>query len=130
VVPNNYQADAPTDHIVVAMDGKRAAARALWDAMSLLGEKVRVTVVTVGNDAIAHSDVLMRNLERHQIEAEYRLASRKGSVANSILGIVEEVSADLIVSGSYEHSKFAHSLIGGVSTELMEKTKVPILLSH
>jgi nucleotide-binding universal stress UspA family protein len=34
------------------------------------------------------------------------------------------------VLGAYEHSKFREDFLGGVTAEVLEKIKIPVLLSH
>ena len=59
-----------------------------------------------------------------------RTVSKSGSVANTILSEAKKDSARLIVMGAFEHSKFSHDLIGGVTTDVMAKTHVPVLMAH
>lgn len=59
VVPKNYDAPGLSVHVVVAWDGKRAAARAIGDAMSMLEEKGKVTVLTIGKATPSGTDRLI-----------------------------------------------------------------------
>jgi nucleotide-binding universal stress UspA family protein len=134
VVPEGYKADKLADHALVAWDGKRAAARALNDAMSVLEAKPRkVSVVTVG-DLLA--DVppavsISSHLERHGIEANYISLHDGGrSIARSIQNTANEIGAKLIVMGAYEHSKFSQDLFGGVTHEVVRSSSVPVFMSH
>lgn len=130
VVPNDYESEGLAEHALVAWDGKRSSARALGDAMSILEEKPKVTIVTVGSKATADKELLMRNLTRHGIDATYRVEQRHGSIAQTILHVAEEVSAKLLVMGAFEHSRFAHTLMGGVTTDVIKQATVPVFLSH
>ena len=130
VVPNDYEADGLIDHALVAWDGKRSAARALGDAMSILEPESRVTVLTVGNEPVKDKAYLLRNLERHGISATYRVRHRQGSIAETVLKVAAEVSAKLLVMGAFEHSKFAHTILGGVTTDVMRTADIPVFLSH
>ncbi|GHA43830.1 universal stress protein A [Amylibacter ulvae] len=130
VVPDGYHADRLAEHALVAWDGKRSSARAIGDAMSTLEEKAKVTVLTVGTKRIAGTDALLRNLERHGIEANFILMSKGGTIAKTILSVAEEICAKLVVMGAFEHSKFSQDVFGGVTTDVINKTDVPVLLSH
>ncbi len=130
VVPDGYYAEGLAEHALVAWDGKRSSARALGDAMSNLEEKAKVTILTVGSKQVPGTETLLLNLERHGIDANLLLKPRKKSVANTILSAAQEVSAQLLVMGAFEHSKFSHDLFGGVTTDVIEKTDVPVFLSH
>jgi nucleotide-binding universal stress UspA family protein len=98
--------------------------------MSSLEEKAKVTLLTVGSKQAPGTDILLRNLERHGIDADLILKSRRKSVANTILTTAEEVSAKLVVMGAFEHSKFSHDMFGGVTTDVMRDANVPVFLSH
>ncbi|MDD9730909.1 universal stress protein [Mameliella sp. AT18] len=133
VVPDDYEADALADHAVVAWDGGRAAARAIGDAVDILAEKARVTILSVGRKSTApdHVDALLRHLKRHGIEAvsEHR-AQGHASIAQTIEMSAKELGARLIVMGAFEHSKFRHDLFGGVTTEVIGTATVPVFMSH
>ncbi|MGH1464473.1 MAG: universal stress protein [Cognatishimia sp.] len=130
IVPNDYEAAGLADHALVAWDGKRSAARALGDAMPILEEKAKVTILTVGNKQDEGMDVMLRNLQRHGIETHHMVVPRKGSVGATILRVAKEVSAKLLVMGAYEHSKFSHKIIGGATTDVLAETDIPVFMSH
>ncbi|MET4104053.1 MAG: universal stress protein [Roseovarius sp.] len=134
VVPDEYEADKPAAHALVAWDGKRSAARALNDAMYILEEKPRkVSIVTVGGglpDMPEGNDILT-HLERHGVHAKHIERARSGkSIASTIQETAAELDAKLIIMGAYEHSKFSQDLFGGVTHEVIRSTKVPVFMSH
>ena len=130
VVPNEFDAPGLADHALVAWDGKRSSARAIGDAMPYLEEKAKVTVLTVGRTALTDADRLTTHLERHGIDGTYLLRPRDGSVADTIQSVASELGAKLIVMGAFEHSRFTHSVMGGVTTDVIRDTKVPVFLTH
>lgn len=130
VVPDNFEAAGLAEHALVAWDGKRASARALGDAMSTLEEKAKVTLLTVGSTPAPGTEILLRNLERHAIDVDLILKPRQKSIADTILSTAQQVSAKLVVMGAFEHSKFSHDVFGGVTTDVMRDTDVPVFLSH
>ncbi|MDQ2091355.1 universal stress protein [Marimonas arenosa] len=130
VVPDGYDAPGPAEHALVAWDGKRSSARALGDAMTGLENKAKVTLLTVGPAQAPGTDYLLRNLERHGIDAEFVLKPKDGSIAETILSTAQDVSAKLVVMGAFEHSKFSHDVFGGVTTDVIQKADVPVFLSH
>jgi len=130
IVPDGYEGERLAERALVAWDGQRAAARALADAMPILAEKARVTILCVGDSDPAHLDTLLRNTRRHGVAVEYLRRKRDGSVARTILKASAEVSARLIVMGAFEHSKFAHDVWGGVTTDVMRDSPVPLFMSH
>jgi len=130
IVPKNYEAPGLSVHVVVAWDGKRASARAIGDAMPMLEEKGKVTVLTIGDTVPPGTNRLIQNLTRHGIKAVHLQQPKSGSVGGTILSTTEKIGADLIVMGAYEHSKFAHDVFGGVTTDVLNETTVPVLMSH
>lgn len=130
IVPKDYDAPGLSSHVAVAWDGKRAAARAIGDAMSILEEKGKVTVLTIGKKTPDGTDRLITNLKRHGIDANHSQVPKSGSIGATILNAVGKSGADLIVMGAYEHSKFSHDMFGGVTTDVIRDTSVPVLMSH
>jgi nucleotide-binding universal stress UspA family protein len=129
VAPVDFERAALNEHALIAWDGKRAAARALGDAMHILETKERVTVLTV-ND-IATPDAVMALLARHGVQAQAisRKAGR-GGVGKVIVDACAEVDAGLLVMGAYEHSKFSEDVLGGVTRDILEGAPLPVLMSH
>lgn len=130
VVPDGYAAEGPAEHALVAWDGKRSSARAIGDAMPILEEKAKVTLLTVGTKEAPGTSTLLRNLARHGIEANVVLMPRQKTIAKTILSAAQDASAKLIVMGAFEHSKFSHDMFGGVTTDVIKLTNVPVFLSH
>jgi nucleotide-binding universal stress UspA family protein len=133
VVPQDYVAPALADHALVAWDGKRAAARALGDAMDIIEGKREVTVLTVGgkpSEAFPDGGI-MRHLERHGIKANHLHKARQGAgIASVIEDTADEVGARLIVMGAYEHSKLSQDMFGGVTHDVLKTARVPVFMSH
>ena len=130
IVPDHFESDGLADHALIAWDGKRSASRALGDAMPILEEKAKVTVLCVGNTPPEGTDRLVQNLGRHGIRVELLTRSKAGSVSQTILQTTHELGAQLIVMGAYEHSKFSHDFFGGPSTEVIAGAKTPVFMSH
>jgi len=47
-----------------------------------------------------------------------------------LLRLVEEQSADLLVSGAYGHTRLGEWIFGGVTQDLLTQSPVCCLLSH
>ena len=47
-----------------------------------------------------------------------------------MLAAVDEAAADLLVMGAYSHSRWREMIIGGVTRHAVQKTSVPIFMSH
>jgi len=132
IVPPDYASPAIIEAAVVAWDGKRASARALADAMHILGTKDRVTLLGVGDDLGPDfgQDVL-RLLSRHGIEADLLpRPAGPGGIGKTILDTCADLGAGQLVMGAYEHSKFSEDLLGGVTRDILEYATLPVLMSH
>jgi len=134
VVPDGYEAETLATHALVAWDGKRSAARAINDAMTVLEEKPRkVSILTVGKvmQELPASVGILRHLERHGIQADHIQRSKSGhSIADIIKTTADEIGAKLIVMGAFEHSKFSQDVFGGVTHDVLQSAQVPVFMSH
>ena len=134
VVPRHYSTEVLGEHAVVAWDGKRAAARALGDAMQILESKTKVTILHVGDDPAGPTREgldIAEHLKRHGITAEMVHEPRKGrTVAATIIECCERVGAGILVMGAYEHSKFNEDIFGGVTNSVIRKLEIPTIMSH
>lgn len=133
VVPPNYETESLPDKALLAWDGRRAAARAMADAMYILESKSLVSVLTVGSldDFERTTRPILAHLHRHGIPCQAIQKDRKSApIADCILDSVAEEGAGLLVMGAYEHSKMKEDLFGGVTNTVINKSKVPVLLSH
>lgn len=134
LVPREFDVATFNEHAVLAWDGRRAAARALSDAMQILKTKSLVTVITVGEDndelSVPGMDVETA-LQRHGIKTELQKLEKGGkSISERILEYLEEAQPKLLVMGAYEHSKFRQSIVGGVTSNVLKNAKLPIMISH
>jgi nucleotide-binding universal stress UspA family protein len=137
VVPYAGKFDRVGQRVLIAWDGTREAARAVHDALPLIGKAEAVTIMTVrDHEADFERDAptlarLVQHLDRHGIKAN-RERSVRGAVpvADLLLSRASDLDIDLIVAGAYHHSQFREALIGGVSRELLDHMTVPVLLAH
>lgn len=137
VVPYAGRFEAVGRRVLIAWDGTREAARALHDALPLIGEAEAATVMTVRDDeADFERDApsiarVVRHLARHGIGAHHEETLRGDvPIADLLLSRAADLDIDLIVAGAYHHSQFREALIGGVSRELLDHMTVPVLMSH
>ncbi len=131
VVPFGYDPTAYNDRVLLAWDGKRAASRAMSDAIHLLKAESEISVLCVGKAEKAEASALpaVSNLERHGFAV--KLITRKArKIAKTVLQVAEEEKTGMLVMGAYEHAKIAEDLFGGVTDTVLKKATVPVLLSH
>jgi nucleotide-binding universal stress UspA family protein len=132
MVPYIHKGPLDTQHVGIAWDGSRLAARALRDAMPFLMGAKAVTVIAINEEAgEASSDQLVGHLARRGIAARVqRLAAERGDVHGTILSIAAESYMGLVVMGGYGHSRLQERILGGVTRGMFESMTVPVLMSH
>ncbi|MEM8569956.1 MAG: universal stress protein [Pseudomonadota bacterium] len=131
IVPTGVPPRTGPVHAVVAWDGKRAAARALADALPLMPPGSRMTLLTIGSDTLTRPvDEVIEHLAGHRLEAEAVAKDQKGKVADVLIDYCAEANPDLLVMGAYEHSKFQVGLVGGPTLEVLRRAALPVLMSH
>ncbi|MDP7517139.1 MAG: universal stress protein, partial [Arenicellales bacterium] len=52
------------------------------------------------------------------------------SIGQVFLETADQFSADLIIKGAFTHSRLRQLIFGGATSELINTSSVPILLSH
>jgi nucleotide-binding universal stress UspA family protein len=124
-------------HVMIAWNGTREAARALFDAMFIIERADAVTVIEVDAPGAAGSPPshlaadLVAALKRRGIEAAAESTVTDGTpVADIILSRAADLTADLIVMGAYSHSRLRELVLGGVSRSFLQEMTVPVLMSH
>jgi nucleotide-binding universal stress UspA family protein len=136
-VPYAPATDVLADHVAVAWDGGREAARAVRDALPLLERAKRVTVLSFGarmrldqNTARAQAR-LAAYLAAHGVESKSRpMACTPDEAGELLLSQLADLSADLLVMGAYGHARVREVLLGGVTRTLLDSMTVPVLMSH
>lgn len=137
--PHGFPVKADFEHVMVAWKGSRESNRALFDALPLLREARRVTVLTVHRDdspwpessSVPAPDILGL-LRRHGIEARLVENISREEPGRWLLDRATDLEdpADLLVAGAYGHSRLSELVLGGVTRTLLDGMTLPVLLSH
>lgn len=122
---------------LVAWNGSREAARAVFDALPLLAEaeSVEVLVIDPPDDPAPERGMagagIAAALARHDIPVTVG-AERSGKLSADelIRNKVAETGVDLLVMGAYSHSWLSQLLFGGVTRSVLDTTEVATLLSR
>jgi nucleotide-binding universal stress UspA family protein len=123
------------EHVLLAWKDTRETRRAASDALPLLKNAARVTVVEIApENALAaakmHLDDVTRWLQRHGIAAKRIAALATGSDAIRLNAIIKEQDADLVVAGAYGHSRMREWALGGVTHDILLCANRCALVSH
>lgn len=122
---------------VIAWNGTRESARAVFDSIDLIQGAATVRIVTfIENEtqraaAEASGTPLVAALGRHGIHAAFEVSYATGSgTGEAILGKLLDEGCDLLIMGGYSRSRFREMIFGGVSRDILRDTWVPTLVSH
>ena len=135
MVPYIQKAPFKIDNVMICWDGSRAAARAVADAIPILGKGSRVEIVIITNERGKQYDIegadIGQHLARHGFKVEVRrLPGGDIDVADALLSHAADSSTDFMVMGGYGHSRLREFVLGGVTRSILQSMTVPVLLSH
>jgi len=122
--------------ILVAWNGTREAARALHDAMFLIDGSEAVTVLEIDppgeeEDPELRAVHVVEALKRRGVAATAESAVSGGTpIADVILSLAADLTADLVVMGAWGHSRLREYVLGGASRGILSEMTVPVLMSH
>jgi nucleotide-binding universal stress UspA family protein len=134
LVPPSAKA-ASIDHIAIAWDGGRVAARALCDALPLLSAGGRVSVITVQDEkalgASSIAQALTAALERRGYAAKaVNITLDSRPIATALQETALSEGAHLLAMGGFGHSRLRDFILGGATKGVFSDLRLPVLLSH
>ena len=134
LVPFIQEGGMTLDRVIVCWDGSRPAARAVGDALPFLKKAKQVEIVIVSDkpnkkDEIPGAD-LAQHLARHGLKVEIEHMTSHIDVASTILSYAADSNADMIVMGSYGHSRFGSLSLVAPPAACSSSMTVPVLMSH
>ncbi len=136
VVPNNGKTFPSMKRALIAWNGQKESARAVFDALPLLkhAENVRIVTITSKNDDVPNDvpgSELALALARHGVNVEIAEHVTTDTVSGDVLlDYAADHDRDLLVMGCYGHSRFREFVFGGVTNHVLAKMSMPVLLSH
>jgi nucleotide-binding universal stress UspA family protein len=137
IVPNTGVYERVGEKVLVAWNGRREAARAIFDALPILqrAEEVKVVWVNPQSESEIAGDVpaadICTALARHYVKCEAAEQVRPGvGVGETLLASAKDFGADLLVMGCYGHSRLSEFVFGGASRHVLQNMTVPVLMSH
>lgn len=137
LVPNSGAPASPPKRATIAWNGRREAARAVFDALPLLAGAQEVNIVWVHPDRDQpHSGDLpgadlSTTLSRHGIKAiASEISATDGNIGHELLRQANAFGSDLLVMGAYGHSRMREFVLGGASREVLAHMDRLVLMSH
>jgi len=122
---------------MIAWDSRIESSQAVARSLSLLANTDQVSLVLVdptegdldqgaepGADAATY-------LARHGVKVTVdRLPSQGRTVASVLSQHATDTAADLLVMGAYGHSRLRQRIFGGVTSAMIEKPPLPVLMAR
>ena len=137
LVPHRGEQAAAPKRVVIAWNGRREAARAVFDALPLLKQADEVIVLWINpqKDGEAAGDLpgvdICRTLARHGVKCSATQNVRPApDVGQTLLSAVKAQGGDLLVMGCYGHSRFREFVFGGATRHVLSHMDVPVLMAH
>lgn len=134
LVPAQAQVNR-VDHIAIAWDESRVAARALCDALPFLSAGGRVSVLTVQDEKALRgtgiAQTLATSLERRGYAAsavDIKLDGR--NIARALQDAAIDAGAQLLAMGGFGHSRLRDFVLGGATKGVFSDLRLAVLLSH
>jgi nucleotide-binding universal stress UspA family protein len=127
--------DAPShlQTVAIAWDGSRAAARAVRDALPILGRAHQVSILTCTQEKPINPlsiDGIMQMMSSHGIEAKHLLVSLDTDIGGALQAGALSQDAGLLVMGAYGHSRMREFIMGGATSSALRSPKLPLFMSH
>ena len=135
LVPDDWTGLAPLDNVVVAWNGSRESARAVAESLPFLRQAKKVGVLTVEGehqitDALKANDAVL-HLRHHGIDAvKYRAIGEEDDTADVLIAECRSLGANLLVMGSYGHSRLHELLPGSTTSRMLRRSPFPLLIAH
>lgn len=129
VVPAGSE-DARIRRALIAWDGSREAARALHDALPLLGSAT--VEIVAANDSVSDAGIaeLLQHLRHHHVAVENNIHLRGAAPATLLKDRLQQKHFDLLVMGAFGRPAWLEFLFGGTTQSALLDIKVPMLVSH
>jgi len=126
------------EHVLIAWNGSREAARAVHDAIPFIVRAARVTIAaasttfTPAESQAACAD-LAAMLARHgatTVDITRFERDAAESTGDALLSYAADGGYDLLVMGAYGHARLQELVLGGVTRSILASMTVPVLMSH
>jgi nucleotide-binding universal stress UspA family protein len=137
IVPNAGVHNRVGERVLVAWNGRREAARAVFDALPILrgASDVRVVWVNPQSERERAQDIpaadICTALARHGVRCQStEQIAPHGGVGETLIACASGMSADLLVMGCYGHARVREFVFGGASRHVLTHMAIPVLMSH
>lgn len=135
LVPPACPARSELRTLVFAWQDTTEAARIAQQALPFfkLATRVELLIIGRGNEAPLETQAVdaAAYLAHHGIDVEVTSRSTDDvRVGRAILHEADRLAADAIVMGAFGHSRFREWVLGGVTRDVLELTRLPVIIGH
>lgn len=139
LLPPHWSSDLKLDRAVVGWNGSIEATRAIHAALPLLQAASEVLLIDGEKrraDADGNPGTLPRfdpvdYLQRHQVAvSSRRIEVQPQDAGAALLKATHGFHADLLVMGSYSHSRLRERILGGATHYVLAHAHLPVLMQH
>jgi nucleotide-binding universal stress UspA family protein len=114
--------------IIAGWNGSREAARALHEALPLLCGAQRVVLCAVGEEAARNLEPAAAMLRRHGAAVQPQsIDEPDGDAGETLLAQAAELGSDLLVMGTYGHTRLRELVFGGATRYVLRAATLPVL---
>lgn len=133
IVPRNFEAALDPKHVLVCWKMTYESVRAVRGSLAFLKRAELVTVLSIdeSEESMLSATEVVSYLQRHGVTADAELVpSSDRSVADTLIEQAEQRRAQMMVMGAYGHSRMRELLFGGVTREMFQKMRLPVIMAH
>jgi len=133
--PDKSKQTLPVEHVLVCWDFSKSAARAVVDALPLLQNAGRVHIAVFHGEkdlpVIDAGSPLVAFLAAHGVRCEADdIQIGDQTIGGAVLEYAARMDVDLLVMGAFGHSRMQEFLLGGATREILDRSTIPLLMSH
>ena len=129
--PENAPPKRIGEHVALAWNGSREAARALALAMPVLTAAKKISIMTVaGEELELTGEHVLSYLGDHDLSGQHFQIKAGSNIGKSLLDGVGTCGADCLLMGAYGSSRGRELVLGGATQHVVDNAKMPVLLAH
>ncbi|MDG4892518.1 universal stress protein [Mesorhizobium sp. WSM4976] len=123
------------DHVVIAWDGSRVAARAVADAAPFLERASVISIITVTDEKVLPredvGDRLARSLRARGLTTNVEsIHVGDHPIGAALQEHALRIGGNLLVMGGWGHSRLRDIVLGGATEGILSDLRLPVLMSH
>lgn len=120
------------EKVLVSWNGSVEATHVIGASLPLLKQVGGISVAALGDDGGKEGlPVLIEYLKTHSLNARpIPIEEGEGSVAEKLLRAANQEKVGFILMGAYTHSRLRQLVLGGVTSYMIEKATLPVLMMH